>query len=140
MYLWSVAHDRPMIWACQRSHYNALFRPRQLPSVSQFHRRVAGDRVRRILQRLHELIAGTLCPTALHYVDGKALPIGPHTKDPDARLGYAGGTRLGRGYKLHVVATEDRRITCWGVRPMNEHEIPVAQRMLAAMPADAFTD
>ena len=28
MYLWSVAHDRPMSWACGRAHYNATFRPR----------------------------------------------------------------------------------------------------------------
>jgi len=140
MYLWSVAHDRPLVWACDRRHYNSVFRPRQLPSVSQFHRRVASNRVSVILQRLYEVTGGTLCPTALQCVDGKALPVGPHSKDPDARVGYAGGKRLGKGYKLHAVVTEDHRIICWCVRPMNEHEMPVARRMLAAMPADAFTD
>jgi hypothetical protein len=129
-----------MVWACDRQHYNGVFRPRQLLSISQFDRRVASDRISHILQRLHEITGGTLCPTAMQSVDGKALPVGPYSKDPDARVGYAGGKRLGRGYKLHAVVTEDRRITCWCVRPMNEHEVPVAQRMLAAMPADAFTE
>jgi hypothetical protein len=34
MWLWAVMHDRPMSWACQRSSYSGLFRPRRLPSVS----------------------------------------------------------------------------------------------------------
>ena len=38
MYLWAVWHDRPTYWACDRAHYHGLFRPRHLPSVSQFHR------------------------------------------------------------------------------------------------------
>lgn len=138
MYFWSVTHDRPMYWACERSHYNAVFRPRQLPSVSQFHRRVKSERVRAIFQRVHELAGGTDVPTALTTVDGKALPISPVSKDPDARCGYAGGGLLCKGYKLHAIATEDRRIPCWCVRPMNEHEAPIAHRLLAALPAGWF--
>lgn len=143
MYLWSVAHDRPMRWACERRHYNAVYRPRQpLPSVSQFHRRVRSDRVQRILQQVHDVTAGRLVPTALSSVDGKALPVSPVSKDPDARPGYAGGggggKRLGKGYKLHGIATEDRRIVAWCVRPMNEHELPVAHRLLASLPNGWF--
>jgi len=138
MFIWSVAHDRPMIWACDRRHYNRVFRPRQLPSVSQFHRRVKSERVRLILQRLHEVTGGVLCPTALQYIDGKPLPVGNSSKDRDARIGYA-GRRMGIGYKLHVIATEDRRITCWCVRPMNEHEMPIARLMLEHLPEGTFT-
>jgi hypothetical protein len=47
MYLWAVAHDRSQSWACDRAHYAPWFRPRKLPSVSQFNRRVASDRARR---------------------------------------------------------------------------------------------
>src|SRR6476659_231093 len=53
MYGWAVWHDRTMCWACDRGHYNALFRPRKLPSVSQFTRRVKSDDCQRILQRTH---------------------------------------------------------------------------------------
>jgi hypothetical protein len=139
MYLWAVAHDRPMRWACERSHYNAVFRPRQLPSVSQFHRRVRSDRVRLILQRLHNLTAGALVPTALLSIDGKALPISPVSKDPDARFGYAGGRTMGRGFKLHALVSEDRRILSWCVRPMNEHEMPIACELIGASHHGLFT-
>lgn len=138
MYLWSVAHDRPMSWACERSHYNGVFRPRQLPSISQFHRRVKSDRVRQILQRVHDATGGRFVPTALSSVDGKPLPISPVSKDPDARRGYAGAHQMGHGYKLHALASEDRRIVTWCVRPMNEHEMPIARRLLTSLPEGFF--
>ena len=146
MYLWSVAHDRPMRWACDRRHYDAAFRPRRpLPSVSQFHRRVRTDRVRLVLQRVHDAAGGRLVPTALSMLDGKPLPVSPVSKDPDARPGYVGeggggprGKRTGKGYKLHALASEDRRIVAWCVRPMNEHEMPVARRVLASLPGGFF--
>lgn len=135
MYFWSVAHDRAMRWACDRNNYNRLFRPRRLPSVSQFHRRVKSERVQRILQLVHDAISGRAVPTALNYVDGKALPVSPVTKDPDARPGYAGGKLIAKGYKLHAFVTEDKRLPCWCVRPMNEHEMPIARLMLDSLPA-----
>ena len=138
MYLWAVAHDRPMCWACDAAHYTPSWRPRQLPSVSQFHRRVRTDRVRQILQRVHDAAGGALVPTAITSLDGKSLPVGPVSKDPDARVGYAARGRLARGYKLHAIVTEDRRIPCWTVRPMNEHEMPVARRMLRALSGGWF--
>lgn len=143
MYLWSVAHDRPMCWACDRAHYNAVFRPRQycrqLPSISQFHRRVKSERVRAILQRIHDAASGRCVPTAIASVDGKALPISPVSKDPDARRGYAGARQMGHGYKLHALASEDRRIVTWCVRPMNEHEMPVARTLLTSLPEGFFS-
>src|SRR5688500_12171319 len=57
MYLWCVWHDRPLCWACDRSHYGALFRPRKLPSVSQFTRRVKEDLFQEVLQAAHDELA-----------------------------------------------------------------------------------
>src|SRR2546423_14131171 len=57
MYFWTVWHDRPLCWASDRSHYGSLFRPRKLPSVSQFTRRVKTDSVRIALQAEHEDLA-----------------------------------------------------------------------------------
>ena len=54
MYLWTVWHDRPMSWACNRDNYTSLFRPRKLPSVSQFCRRVQGSRFQMILQAVYK--------------------------------------------------------------------------------------
>ena len=45
MYFWSVAHDRPRCWACRRESYSRLLRPRALPSVSQFCKRLRSARV-----------------------------------------------------------------------------------------------
>jgi hypothetical protein len=51
-------------------------------------------------QRLRELSAQY--PALLAVLDGKPLPIGGCTKDPDARYGRAAGT-MAKGYKLHAV-------------------------------------
>ena len=57
MYVWSVWHDRTLSWACDRRHYGALFRPRRLPSISQFTRRIKSDDCQRILQLVHDQFA-----------------------------------------------------------------------------------
>lgn len=135
MYFWAVLHDRAMSWACDRSHYHSLFRPRHLPSVSQFHRRIKSPRVQLILQRVHGELAGVDSPTATLIVDGKSLPINPVTRDPDARWGHTFGRKqLGIGYKLHAYVTEDQRILCWCVRPLNEYEATIATLMLDYLP------
>ena len=75
MYLWCVWHDRPLCWAADRAHYNTLFRPRKLPSVSQFTRRVKTHGVQLILQETHDLLAG--CFTPVCFIDGKPLTVSP---------------------------------------------------------------
>jgi len=129
-YLWAVAHDRCQSWACDRAHYPGWFRPRKLPSVSQFNRRVASsDRVRRVLQAAHDELGGPLVPTALSYLDGKALAVGPTSKDPDAARGRVPGG-FAKGYKLHAWATGDRRIPAWCVLPLNAHGAVAARELL----------
>lgn len=134
MWLWAVAHDRSARWACDRRCYTTLFRPRRLPSVSQFHRRLRSRGVRRLLQALHEALAGPVAATALSYLDGKPLAVGPASKDPDARRGHLIGAVL-PGYKLHAYVTEDRRIPLWAVTALDRHEAPVARALLSRVPA-----
>src|SRR5215469_1568420 len=100
MFMWAVAHDRPQSWACSRENYNSLFRPRQLPSVSQFNRRMNHPRVLEILLRVHRELGGDITATALSYLDGKPLTVGVASKDTDARSGHVMGG-FARGYKLH---------------------------------------
>jgi len=130
MYFWAVWHDRPLCWACDRLHYNRLFHPRHLPSISQFSRRLRTPRVQEILQWTHRRLArdGTAC--RVMFLDGKALAVSESTQDRDARTGHGNGM-FSRGYKLHALGTEDGRITAFCVRPLNEHEIPVAVARLA---------
>jgi hypothetical protein len=78
-FLWAVAHDRSIIWACDRADkYSGTFRPRKpLPSISQVNRRRKSDRVRvrLILQLVHEQPAGTLVATGPLFLDGKLLVV-----------------------------------------------------------------
>ncbi|MGC4032602.1 MAG: transposase [Tepidisphaeraceae bacterium] len=129
LYFWAVLHDWPMTWATDLLHYNRLFRPRKLPSLSQLNRRIAGERFRLLLSRVHERLgrpaeaAGVLC------LDGKPLPVSPVSGDRDARCGH-----VGRGYKLHAVVTATRTVPVFSVLPMNRHEMPVARLMLRQTP------
>jgi hypothetical protein len=139
MLLWAAWHDRCLSWACDRAHYGRLFRPRALPSISRFSRRVKGPRVRGVLQRAHDDLStrGTACPSdLLSYVDGKAAVVSPVSKDPDAKRGKAGGA-FAKGYKLHAFINEQRRVLVWSVTPLNTDEKVVAAELLRHLPAAA---
>jgi hypothetical protein len=135
LYFWAVLHDRPMTWTADRTHYNRLFRPRKLPSVSQLNRRIASDRFQQLLQRTHEeqVAGGAIANSAAsaatsttYLIDGKPLNVSPVSRDRDARAG-----QLGRGYKLHaIVAAASRQIPVFCVLALNHHEMPVARVML----------
>jgi hypothetical protein len=130
MYLWSAWHDRCLSWACDRLHYNTLFRPRcKLPSISQFTRRIKSESCRRILQRVHDDLAARGIVTPLSYLDGKPILVSAVSKDPDAARGHISGG-YGKGYKLHAYITETRRIPVWCVSPLNTDEKTVARELL----------
>lgn len=133
LFLWAVAHDRPQSWACDRSHYSRVFRPRKLPSISQFNRRLNGPRTYLILQQVHGELGGEVTATALSYLDGKPLVVGVASKDPEARRGHVMGG-FAKGYKLHAWMTEDRRIPLWCVMPLNVGEVPVAEVLVQQVP------
>lgn len=135
MYIWSVGHDRPLCWACDRRNYASCFRPRRLPSVSQFCRRIQTERCTLMLQRVHEQLSHFQSRPELSFIDGRAFPVGAHSKDPDAKAGRASGG-FARGYKLHAWATEDGRIPIWSVMPLNVNEKPVASELLRYHTAD----
>jgi hypothetical protein len=142
MLLWAVWHDRCLSWACDHTHYHGLFRPRALPgqralpSISRFGRRVKSERVQQILQHVHDDLStrGTVCPfNLLSYVDGKAALVSPVSKDPDARRGKTGGG-FAKGYKLHALINEQRRIVIWCVTPLNTDEKLIAAELLEYLP------
>ena len=125
MHLWAVAHDRPMSWACRRTSYGGCFRPRQLPSNSQFSRRLRSQRVQQLLQAVHEHLAQTKRTAEVAYIDGRGFRVGNYTKDPQARRGWAAGG-LAKGYRLHAWATPDGRIPLWCVTGLDVDERDVA--------------
>ena len=129
MCLWSVEHDRPLCWACERSHYASCFRPRRLPSVSQFCRRIKSHRCQALLQRVHDILSQRESTTALSFMDGRALTVGPYTKDREATTGWGRG-RFERGYRLHAWASEDGRIPLWSVTSLHVSEKTVAKALV----------
>ncbi len=132
MFLWAVSHDRPLCWACERSHYGGPFRPRRLPSVAQFSRRLREPRTADILNGVFRRLAEADRVTSLCYMDGRPLVVGGYSKDRDARSGRACGG-FARGYKLHVLVSEDRRVLCWSVMPLNVDEGKVARVILGVV-------
>lgn len=133
MYFWACWHDRPQCWACDRDHYGRLFRPRKLPGVSQFNRRVRTESVQRVCQLVHDALAGVGVAVPVNFADGKPLLVSPVSRDPDARTGHVTGG-FGKGYKLHAWVTEDRRIVCWSVTALNVHETHVMEAICGRLP------
>lgn len=129
MYIWSVAHDRPRCWAAERSSYHGPFRPRRLPSRSQFCRRLTSPRCEALIEAVWNALAeGDNAPT-FNFMDGRALPVGPYSQDVDARRGYAGG-HFATGYKLHAITRIDGKIAAWRVAPLNVSETTVADELI----------
>lgn len=130
MYMWSVIHDRPRSWAADRNNYYGPFRPRCIPSLSQFMRRIGSLRCRQLIARVHQkLNRGTRDEMA--FVDGHALAIRRHSRDPDARSGRGVGG-MQKGYKLHAYVTKSGFFSGFEVTPMNVCEKNVAYELLRA--------
>jgi len=125
MYFWSVWQGHCLNWACDKIHYGDLFRPRKLPSISQFRRRVSEDVFQELLQEIHLEFARSGFSSLVKYIDGKPQLVSPVSKDIDARNGHITGG-FGKGYKLHAMISENRRIVVWSVMPLNVAEQSVA--------------
>ena len=133
MFFWTVIQNKPLYWACERKNCHGLFRPRALPSVSQFCRRVSSPRFHRHLQLMHDALTERAKLSMLFYLDGKALPVSPVSGDQDAKFGRAGGV-FAKGYKLHAMMSADRKIVSWSVTSLNIHEVRVAHHLVEQLP------
>lgn len=141
VYLWAVLHDRPVSWACRRSSWPSARRDR-LPSCSTMSRRLrrAGTHhfLNTVEQRLRHLLGGVEQANSVVYIDGKALPVGGLSGDPDATVGYGAG-KLVRGYKLHVLCDQQGLPVNWSVRTVKQAEPSVAVELLSRLhPAEGY--
>lgn len=132
MYLWSAGHDRPLCWACNRSHYATIYRPRQLPSISQFCRRVKMSRIQQLLESVDSYFLRHQTPAEVAFFDGKPMVVSEYSKDPDAKIGYADG-RMRRGYKLHGFVTRDGWIAGFAIHSLNVGEPNTDRSLLDAI-------
>lgn len=129
MYLWAVFHDRPLCWAAERANYSSVFRPRRLPSRSQFGRRIRTARCQALLDALNQEFARVEDAPDIFLMDSRPLRVGPYSGDPDVRNGY---TKDGftKGYKLHALATKQGKIVAWRLTPLNRNDKAVARELI----------
>lgn len=132
MLIWTGAHDRPLSWGCNRQHYSTVYRPRRLPSISQFCRRVKTPRIQAMLQAVHAHLTRSDQVTRWAFLDGKAMILSDYTHDADARTGR-GPTGFAKGYKLHALATQDGRIPAFTVTSLNVGEPNTARTLTHAI-------
>lgn len=128
--LWAGLHDRPIDWACRRCNWPCQAWRRRLPDQSTMSRRLRHPQT---IQKLQKVMAALqddgIEASALLLIDGKAFELSENSRDPDARTGR-GVSRFSKGYKLHILIDDRRRVVAWSVRPLNEAETVVAQRLL----------
>lgn len=127
--LWAALRDRPVSWACVPRHWADHRRmPRPLPSQPTVSRRLRSRAVRRLLNAVMRHFHGGDHGTWIRRLDGKPLPVGLCSKDPDARWGRSCGGWF-RGYKLHAIWGDAATPDAWEVRPAHAAE-PVVMRLL----------
>jgi hypothetical protein len=127
VYLWAVVHDRPVSWACRPENWPSSWRVR-LPSQSTASRRLRTAAAAELIERLRNHCCHGPQPPNVSCLDGKPLPVGGFSKDPDATRGHGVGGPA-RGYKLHAVWTFDALVAC-EVQPLHVSEQTVAKRLL----------
>jgi hypothetical protein len=127
--LWAALHDRPVSWACRARHWSTTtLRPCKLPSPSTLSRRIDGVGVALFWHALEQRLRDSGQPALVSFVDGKPLPVGGDSKDPDARFGRGAGC-LARGYKLHAIWSTRPVPEAWEVTPLNANEKAVAREL-----------
>ena len=131
--LWAALHDRPVSWACDPRNWGTTdLRPARIPSQPTMSRRVDSVGTALFWHRLEEKLRGSDHPVLLAFVDGKPLPVGGYSKDPDARWGR-GVSGLAKGFKLHAIWSTGVLPETWTVAPLNISEKEVAKDMLAQL-------
>lgn len=130
VYFWAVIHDRPVSWACRTANWPRHLPFRKLPSQSTMSRRLRQADVLALLQAVERspAVSGLREPSYVKIVDGKPLPVGACSKDPDARWGRC-GKGMAKGYKLFAVWGRDSLPLTWRVGSMNISEENMAAEM-----------
>jgi hypothetical protein len=137
VYYWSVIHDRPISWACQKKNWSLHLRKGELPSSSTMSRRLRSAGVLALLNQLERRVIAPQKPGLFWMLDGKPLPIGGCTKDKQAGFGRAAGYKA-KGYKLHALVGSGGVVAQWRVAPMNKDERVMGERLIKSAPSQVL--
>jgi DDE family transposase len=129
--LWAALHDRPVSWACNPKNWSTTrLKPLRIPSEPTMSRRVDSVATALFWKQLEQHLRQTNAPALIAFLDGKPLPVGGNSKDPDAHWGRGAGG-MAKGYKLHAVWSNRVLPETWEVTPLNVSEKTVAFRLMA---------
>jgi hypothetical protein len=139
VFCWACLHDRPQGWACEPRNWKSThLRPVQLPSDSTLSRRLESPSVKALRRALEQEVRSIGIPGLLRVIDGKPLPVGTYSKDPDAKWGHVSKRKMLRGYRLHAIWSDRPLPEVWTVRPMNENESPVAESLIPQLTGTGY--
>jgi len=136
VFLWAVVHDRPTSWACEARHWGGR-PPILLPSQSTMSRRLRTRKVQQLLAAVELQLGGDPRRWWLQRIDSKPLPVGLHSKDREAKYGYATG-KLARGYKLHAIWGGGPLPSAWRMEAMNVGDAVAARTLVAELPGEGY--
>jgi hypothetical protein len=133
VYFWAVLHDRPVYWACRKENWPQRAYAHDLPSPATMSRRLRRPAIQAFMDVVEQTLCRSLRAGPSHiYLDGKPLPVGGMSGDPDATNGYGAG-KIARGYRLHAICDCRQRFLAWDVRPLDEAEHVVALELVAGL-------
>ena len=136
VYLWAVIHDRPTSWACDRRNWGDS-PPSRLPPQCTMSRRLRSRTVELLLARVEAELGDAPQQWWVQRIDSKPLPVGPYSKDSDAKWGRA-ASGFARGYKLHAVWGLGVLPSAWRIEPMNTHDATAAKKLLPNLPGEGY--
>ncbi len=111
VFCWAALHERSVKWACNPRHWSTTsLRPGRLPSPSTLSRRLRRVDTAMLMRALVERLRQGENPGLIALIDGKPLPVGGASHDPEVRCGRGAGM-WAKGYKFYAI---------WGGRPVPE--------------------
>ena len=105
VHLWAAAHDRPISWACVSENWESRSRPKvPLADQSTMSRRTRTRSFTAFMDAVGQQMNGdgggdkpstttTRTTTLIKRIDGKALVVAAHSKDPNAAWGRGAGQK-----------------------------------------------
>jgi hypothetical protein len=136
--LWAALHDRPMSWACNpRNWATTTLRPARIPSASTLSRRLRRVDTAMLLRAVVARLREEADVPWIAVVDGKPLPVGGATGDPEARCGRGAGM-WAKGYKFFAIWGDRPVPETYRVYPMNTSEDQVAEEMTSELRSGGY--
>jgi hypothetical protein len=132
VHLWAAAHDRPISWACVAENWEPRSRPKALPDQSTMSRRTRTEGFTAFMDAVGAQMNGAPSTSLIKRMDGKALAVAAHSKDPNAAWGRGAGQQS-RGYKLHALWADRPMPEQWAVTPLNVCEKKMAARLIGRL-------